>query len=93
MIWTEEEYAALRLYVNEKMATKVAYKEFSETGYERSLGAFTKKYRLALQEVEKADEVATVYLANNTKSEGPDMIVVVALIIGAMIVGYWWSLQ
>ncbi len=91
--WTEEEYAALRLYASEKMATKVAYKEFSETGYERSIGAFTKKYRLALREHNQTVTLSEAVIPYDRKADGPDVIVIAVLVIGALILGYWWNIQ
>ena len=104
MKWTEEEYAALRLYASEKMATKVAYEEFSETGYERSLGAFTKKYRLVLREHNQTAtlseatvdingelSISEVEVPYDRKADGPDFIVVAAVVIAVLIIGYMWT--
>lgn len=103
MKWTEEEYAALRLYASEKMATKVAYEEFSETGYERSIGAFTKKYRLILRDIKERREAGWPEEVVESKVEppqevpydrnadGPDLIVLAAVVIAVLIIGYMWT--
>lgn len=88
--WTEEEHAALKLYAEEGMHKKDAYNEFTKTGYERSYNAFNKKYTLAMVAV--SSEIVEVVSESKEEKE-TDWVIVTALTIGAIIIGYWWSIQ
>jgi adenine-specific DNA methylase len=88
--WTEEEHAALKLYAEEGMHKKDAYNEFTNTGYERSYNAFNKKYTLAMVAV--SSEIVEVVSEPKEEKE-TDWVIVTALTIAAIIIGFWWSTQ
>ena len=63
-------------------------KKMEEQGYERTATAIPLKYAHVTGEA--WPEKKTRIVKYDRYSDGPDMIVVVALLLGAFILGYWW---
>ena len=63
-------------------------KKMEEQGYERTATAIPLKYAHVTGEA--LPEKKTRIVKYDRNADGPDVIVIVALIIGAFILGYWW---
>ncbi len=90
--WTEEE-TELMIDLAFSYSPQEVAKRMEEQGYKRTATAIPLKYAHVTGE-SWPETILTVTSDNriveyDRNADGPDMIVVVALIIGAMIIGWW----
>jgi len=83
--WTEKETELMMHCVSKGFSPKEVAERMEEQGYKRTATAIPLKYAHVTGESWPETRVVKY----DRKSDGPDMIVIVALIIGAMIIGWW----
>lgn len=87
--WTDEE-TTMMIGLADSYSPEEVAKRMAEQGYKRSATAIPLKYAHITGESWPEKKTRVV---KYDSSDGPDLIVIAALVIGAIIIGYWWTTQ